>query len=184
MIEKGKAPRGATNTAKGNEDDVLLFRATPRAYSTTNQADGARKKDDVFPLDMAKFLAAADRAERRQKAAGDAALLRERDRLRELIPYGQESAKPMRTLAAELGVSDRELRATVRRQRRAGFPILSSKDARRGGYFLPLTQREAEQGAAPILSAALDGLMTYRAMLRNSPADGQTVIDVGGEVLR
>lgn len=56
-------------------------------------------------------------------------------RVYEFLSPGAENAVSKVELMAALGLSDRELRRQVARERRLGFPILTSVEF--GGYFAP-----------------------------------------------
>lgn len=62
-------------------------------------------------------------------------------KLLDYIPIGRENAISMPDLSVSKGITPRECRRLVQREREKGAPICS--DFERGGYFLPADKGEA-----------------------------------------
>lgn len=64
-------------------------------------------------------------------------------RIERFIPAGEAGAISEKTLATVLNVTRRDVRMLVENARREGVPICSTCNPMHGGYYLPLTKREA-----------------------------------------
>lgn len=62
----------------------------------------------------------------------------------DVIPQGLNNAVPQKALANRLNCSMRDVRHRIEDARRHGAPICSSCDGSGGGYYMPLSRREAE----------------------------------------
>lgn len=62
----------------------------------------------------------------------------------EILLRGSEHAIPGRQICAQLGISPRQLRTIVERERRNGYPICANCSGRHTGYFLAADRDEIE----------------------------------------
>ena len=86
--------------------------------------------------------------------------------LREGCQHGGEGALPREWLAADLGVSDRKLRATVEQLRRDGYPVGVGEN---GGYFLCSAPSEVAAIRDAYRKRIESECQTVNLMLRNYP---------------
>lgn len=83
----------------------------------------------------------------------------------EFIPYGRANAISMPSLSNRTGITPRECRRRVQREREKGAPICS--DWERDGYFLPVNESEAriyyrqQRSRIRLAIAALNGVRQY-----------------------
>lgn len=77
-------------------------------------------------------------------------------------------------LAHSLGITDRAVRIIVRKQRRAGVPIMALKQ---GGYKLAETEAEKRELINLYLNRALDELETLNRLRNAMQVPGQTRLE-------
>lgn len=86
-------------------------------------------------------------------------------KLLDYIPIGRENAISMPDLSVSKGITPRECRRLVQREREKGAPICS--DFERGGYFMPINKSEAlayyrqQKHRIKTARAALNGVVKY-----------------------
>ena len=78
---------------------------------------------------------------------------------------GRDSAITAKTLAAQIGATDRGARRIVTELRRQGYPIASAVRPPHG-YFIPATPEEAEECQAQLYSRIRETAITARALGR------------------
>ncbi len=80
-----------------------------------------------------------------------------------LLLEGEENAISMRDLTTITGLSDRELRALIQRERRAGVPILANQ---RTGLYMPSSEAEKCRWVRGMLHRGAEIVACARAVLR------------------
>lgn len=80
----------------------------------------------------------------------------------ELLSWGQENALSRRDLADITGLTDREVRRTVARERKRGLPIVS--DPERGGYYLPASPEDLARFIRSMRHRAVETMAAANAM--------------------
>ena len=99
---------------------------------------------------------------------------RERAELLRVLPRGEQSAIPMKDLAARLRVSTRVLRFMIAEARRDGLPICSGDS----GYYLPQNRSELLRSVLRLRRmgrSIFDSLRPAEALLRRT-VPGQEVL--------
>lgn len=82
-------------------------------------------------------------------------------KISEVLSYGQENALPMRSLRQVTGLSEREARRQIERERRSGILIVSDT---RHGYWLTDDPAEAARFSRSIRHRAREILRTAAAI--------------------
>lgn len=85
-----------------------------------------------------------------------------------LLP-GRENAVSRQALADRLGISERDLRRRVERERLAGTPILASTEV--GGYYLPASSDDTARFVASMRSRGVKVLLVAQAVERTMLED-------------
>ena len=94
----------------------------------------------------------------------------------ELLDWGAENALSRRDLAAITGLTDREVRRLVARERKRGLPIVTNTD--RGGFYLPESPEELVRFIRSMRHRAMETVAAANAMERTLlEALGQERID-------
>lgn len=86
----------------------------------------------------------------------------------DMLPIGERNAISRRSLAAQMGLSDRQLRRQIAAERRAGHLILSNETG--GGYYRPASQLELKRFVAS-MSARGAGVFAAVAAARAALAE-------------
>jgi biotin operon repressor len=88
-----------------------------------------------------------------------------------VLPQTQNEALSYRELSALTGLSEREVRAQIRQERREGIPILTSREYGRSGVWLwnKTDMKEFDRCYKTIVRIGMDYLETARKM-----KEGQT----------
>lgn len=82
-------------------------------------------------------------------------------KIADFLSRGQETAVPLRDLAAVTGERPRAVRRMIERERRRGTPILSDNEH---GYFLPADAEELKRFVRSMRSRAHEILRTAAAV--------------------
>lgn len=129
-------------------------RATMEAETGKTTASKSDKSDFTIPASVGQAVHIAD-----------------------LLSHGAENGVGLQDLVSMTGLSEREVRQIIRRERLAGVPVLSDNLS---GYFLPGNTDEIVQCAISLRSRAHEILRTANAIAKacNSEAlDGQIFLD-------
>ncbi len=104
------------------------------------------------------------------------------DQLRALLPTGRSFAVRGCELAAEIGISERMVRALVEDLIDDGWLVGSRCSGDHPGYFLIVDLKDLSVGTAHLRSRALSMLHRYRTVQRNAQArfgdDALTLFDL------